>query len=131
MIKAFERLNKIERGKSTHRICEMNKHHQAALSLLEKTTEVIAVEERWMVQCESKDGMYSVTRRLESCSCKMSCSTCNICVHMYRYSCMDWSIHCTICKHIHLVYMCAMQRNEGDDQKSCYILQCVCYSDSF
>ena len=35
--KAYERLIKLEKGKSSHRICEINKWHKAAECLLEET----------------------------------------------------------------------------------------------
>jgi hypothetical protein len=33
----------------------------------------------------------------------MICNPCKICIHTYTCSCIDNSIHCVICKHIHTV----------------------------
>ena len=39
------------------------------------------------------------------CTCKLFCSHCAACVHMYTCSCIDSAIHNTVCKHSHLVHM--------------------------
>ena len=40
------------------------------------------------------------------CSCALICSDCGICIHMYTCTCLDATLHCTICKHVHLLSMC-------------------------
>ena len=37
--------------------------------------------------------------------CKLLCSTCQICPHMYSCTCLDFTLHSTVCKHIHLIHM--------------------------
>ncbi len=39
------------------------------------------------------------------CNCRLSCRLCGACVHMYICSCMDATLHTTVCKHVHLVHM--------------------------
>lgn len=47
----------------------------------------------------------TVQRLLDSCTCQLKCSTCLICIHMYSCTCLDATLHSTICKHVHLVHM--------------------------
>ena len=37
--------------------------------------------------------------------CKILCKDCNICPHIYSCTCLDATLHATVCKHIHLVHM--------------------------
>ena len=43
------------------------------------------------------------------CSCKICCSSCDVCVHSYSCTCMDDLIHAKICKHIHLAKISSAQ----------------------
>ena len=51
-----------------------------------------------------KDGSLNYVIRLinETCICKLSCVNCNACVRMYTSSCMDATLHVTVCKHAHV-----------------------------
>ena len=105
--KLFERIIKSEKGKVTHRIGEINRRHRRALDLLQGT---VTLEEesvcRWHISSSSQDSkMYLVKRNLHDCNCKVRCSACDVCVHMYTCSCVDNAIHNTACKHIHIVHM--------------------------
>ena len=48
------------------------------------------------------------------------CTQCNACVHMYCCTCLDFLLHTTICKHIHLV--CALTNLRVPNIKSTLIL---------
>ena len=46
--KAFERFNKIEKGKRSHRVCEINKRHKAAEQLYkDKQCRSVMVKNGW------------------------------------------------------------------------------------
>ena len=63
-------------------------------------------ENIWKVTSQHQDDVfYTVHRLLTSCECKLSCRRCNVCVHQYTCSCLDATIHATVCKHIHLIHM--------------------------
>ena len=52
--KVYDRLIKTEKGKSTHRICEINKRHRSAIEMKQRTP-VLQVEELvWKVPSASK-----------------------------------------------------------------------------
>ena len=98
---------KLEKGKSSHRICEINKRHKAAECLLEEInyrlpTPVIP-DMKWSVYSSNLIDFYTVLKQKGSCECKLHCRTCNACIHMYTCTCIDSMIHTTVCKHIHIV----------------------------
>ena len=51
-----------------------------------------------------------------SCSCKVRCNRCGICICSYSCTSMDYLIHATICKHIHLVNI--FDREQENDTES-------------
>jgi len=104
--KVYDRLIKAEKGKSTHRICEINKRHRAAIEM-KKHNQVKQVEELvWKVPSATREGIFYVVRRVtQSCDCKLRCGFCDTCIHMYNCSCIDSAIHNTVCKHTHLVQL--------------------------
>jgi hypothetical protein len=109
--KAYERLYKLEIGKNSHRTSEVNKHHKRAIDMFEKTA-INVVEWGWTVASETTtDKTYMVTHDTEQCKCKIRCSMCNACPHMYHCSCMDTLLNVTVCKHAHLIHM-----NYGESQ---------------
>ena len=106
--KIFERLLKTEKGKNTHRICEVRKRHEAASKMLEKGIKAEKESDSsWHVSAEKDAGKQYMVNVLqnETCECKVVCDVCNICPHQYTCTCIDASIHHTICKHAHLVFM--------------------------
>ena len=38
-----------------------------------------------------------------TCSCKLLCKSCGICPHLFSCTCLDSTLHFTVCKHIHLI----------------------------
>ena len=101
--KAFERLIKTEKGKSSHRLCEINKRHKRA-ELMQVVIQTKSTN-TWEVPSQTEDITYIVCRINDVCTCKLSCRSCGACVHMYTCSCMDAILHATVCKHSHLVHM--------------------------
>ena len=60
----------------------------------------------WRIKPEStsQQQYYTVEKVSNNpCSCKVRCNKCDICICSYSCTCMDYLIHATICKHIHLV----------------------------
>ena len=76
--------------------------------------------------CKSGDGKINYTvslmkylycytlKRCDERQCSLKCSNCNICVHMFICSCIDFLLCSTICKHIHVVH----QYKEKDERKT-------------
>ena len=71
--KTFERLLKQEKGKNTHRVCEINKRHKAAEQIQVSQGHVSEVSENiWKVTSQHQDDVfYTVRRLLTSCECKL------------------------------------------------------------
>ena len=104
--KVFERFFKTQKGKSSHRLCEINKRHKAAEKMSPSDTLLSSSDGIWKIKAASlQQTHYMVGKKLDNCSCKLRCSSCDVCIHSYSCTCMDFLIHSTVCKHIHLVKM--------------------------
>ena len=100
----YEQLKKVEIGKNTHKITEIHKRHKIASDLLEQSAIHQIKEGVFQIQSLSKKNtVYTMEKRKDQCCCKLRCSTCDICIHMYSCTCMDATLHSTICKHVHLL----------------------------
>ena len=110
--KAFERLIKYKKGKLYHRISEMKKRHHAAVDLLVAEVHIDKVtDSKWQVPSQSLGGnrCYTVQKILDQRSCKIRCSECGVCTHLYNCACVDYAVHSTACKHIHAVHVSNQQ----------------------
>ena len=103
--KAFERIQKLEKGKSSHRIKEINKRHGSAEEMMSSGILPIQCSENsWKVASQkTKEKNYIVTKVKEECAYLLHCSSCRISVHMFNCSCADAHLHNTVCKHSHVV----------------------------
>jgi len=59
----------------------------------------------WIVTSETELNVKYV---IEKCNiicdnCILRCDSCNICVHTFKYSCIDNVLYFNICKHIHAI----------------------------
>ena len=112
--KAFERLQKLQKGKYSHRVAEINKRHKAAQNVIEKGILPISTEEGWTITSERDPSLvYCISAVNLNCNCKLACSTCHVCVHMYRCTCLDFALHTTVCKHIHTIGMNSHQSKQN------------------
>nr|CAI5820563.1 unnamed protein product [Callosobruchus analis] len=50
---------------------------------------------------ENNEKYYIHKNSLEDNCCFIKCNFCNICIHRYKCTCMDFLIRSIICKHIH------------------------------
>ena len=104
--KAFERFRKLEIGKASHRLSEINKRHKSAEEMT--TTQTHKYQQvspcKWLVQSQ-RDPQLSYTVQIDTsaCQCQLVCNKCSICVHMCSCSCLDAVLHSTICKHVHYI----------------------------
>ena len=104
---AFGRFIKLNKGKSTHRITEINRRHKTAEIMKKDGFNLQQNETNWTIW--SQNSICSQTYTLEQgksfCDCKLKCSHCDACTHMYTCTCMDSIVHTTVCKHMHLLHM--------------------------
>ena len=117
--KVFERLLKLHKGKLSHRICEIHKRHKTALKNGLDDDKIVVVDNGWSIQSFSTQQSYLVRKIGDECSCKLCCRDCNICVHTYSCTCMDYLLHNTICKHIHLLKMWIDSKTRSSDEEKC------------
>lgn len=103
--KAFDRLLKLEKGKSTKRNSAILHRHQLSLTLpLSLVTP--QGSNQWNVQSSTKQNIvYTVEKNEEGCpgECWIRCQACSVCIHSFTCTCPDSLLHGVICKHIHLV----------------------------
>ena len=92
-------------------MCEINERHKTAKEIDLTKHFITETDDEWRVQSSSTEKCYSVRRVCNNCECKLCCSICNIYVHSYSCTCMDYLIHDTICKHIHLVKMWTISKD--------------------
>ena len=111
-----EQITKEEKGKLSHRHCEIRKRHKNAIEMsgICSVNQVPDTDSEWKVESAKKETYYTVHRLSQECGCKLSCLSCKACSHMYSCSCIDYALHSTVCKHIHLVQM---QTNCNSDFK--------------
>lgn len=108
----FESFRKFEIGKLSHRKCEIRRRHLRAQDL--DPGLVHECDGEWTVKSNTdKFAAYYVRLERQSCDCKLHCDMCNACVHMYTCSCLDATLHYTVCKHVHLVQMKISETREN------------------
>ena len=104
--KSFEQIMKLEKGKHTHRICDINKRHRTAVSFAHLATITCTAEDSFKISSESRNGTYYTVLKVQSqCHCRLKCQFCSACAHQYTCMCLDACTNTTVCKHIHLVRM--------------------------
>lgn len=109
--KAFKRLQKLEKGKNSYRISEMNERHKHAEQFDKQSVNALS-SKQWMVKSQEIEDFYTVERLqglASSCtvSCKVKCTECGIYPHIYTCTCIDSVLQChnTALKHIHFVHI--------------------------
>ena len=82
----YEQIRKDEKGKTTHRKAEINKWHKNAVALADNCQVVVENlnKDEWKVQ--SQVILHIVQLADSGCTCKLFCSHCAACVHMYTCS---------------------------------------------
>ena len=106
--KGFERLQKLHKGKVSHRSCELNRRHKKAEEMVSsRLTPILLSDDTWQVESQSNPlACYVVqSQPHHQCDCKLLCSACKVCVCAYTCTCIDYAIHSTACKHIHFLHM--------------------------
>ena len=110
--KAFDRITKIEKGKSTKRTKVIHDRHLKSLELpISSVTE--EGKDSWQVQSQSSEIIYNVTKECDECphSCLIEC---NNVVYAYTYLLAIVQTHSSLAQFVHLVV-----RYIGRDRKIC------------
>lgn len=75
-------------------------------SLTNKQFDISSISQNmWNILEENSNSNYIVQRKLlvQKC-CNLICSSCNICIHCFSCSCVDYFVDNVICEHIHYVW---------------------------
>ena len=90
----------------------MNKRHKSAQHLDKDGIHLLS-RNTWLVKSQQTEGTYTVKclQNLTcSSTCKLKCSYCGVCPHLYLCTCLDNVLHGIPCKHIHLVHTTEQQK---------------------
>lgn len=95
--KAVDRLIKLRKG--TNLKNSVIATHRTAL------TSTFDLDQKDSLNWSLKSGSneYIVTKQSPNVCCPIKCHFCNICLHTFKCSCIDFCIRTIICKHIHYV----------------------------
>ena len=108
----LDRLIKITKGKLTYRMSMICERHKQSLLLPVESVEHIG-DGKWKVLSENGKTFYEVTESVEMCPgkevCKIACTECHLCVHLFTCTCPDSLIISTIYKLVHLVKRSILQ----------------------
>ncbi|CAI6359244.1 unnamed protein product [Macrosiphum euphorbiae] len=100
----FERFIKISKQKRSSKILQIIASHNKSAHV--KSDMILKVNSfTWMVNSQTDPKTkYTIEKNNLPCSdCVLRCEYCEICVHMFKCSCMDNIIYLNICKHIHAI----------------------------
>ena len=60
-------------------------------------------QDKWLIDSQTQKGTQYTVTLISNCStCKLQCTNCNACIHMYICTCLDSITHTTVCKHVHI-----------------------------
>ena len=119
--KIFERFLKTQKGKMTHRQSEINKRHRTAsdtiiaYSFSCTASSTSGAGSTWTLKSLDSSKAHKVTKLSTESCCRLCCQICKVCVHSFSCDCMDYILHATICKHIHMVQMQHSQQSSSLD----------------
>lgn len=100
--KLFERLIVINKGNISTKLSNLRSRHKQCENL--HFNMVLPWDNAWQVVSSTSTQLYLIQEVKPTCSdCCLFCTDCNVCFHQYTCTCIDASIKCNMCKHIHLV----------------------------
>ena len=100
--KAHEQFIKCDKGKVSNRIRQTRQRHPNTNDL----PNIVTIEDqKWKVTSSDGNESYTVEKLKNDCTCKLKCSLCDVCLHMFSCACIDYLIQSVACKHTHAVRM--------------------------
>lgn len=108
----FERMIRLMKHKPTYRMDQIRRSHHQSTNIQGNMIKIVD-EETWCVESATVGrGPYTVSINTSNdCSgCPLSCPVCQVCVHKFTCTCVDYQIKGNLCKHIHAC-MCTSNNN--------------------
>lgn len=98
----FGALGRISKQKLPYKLILIREGHKKSLKMNDSCIKVLE-DNKWEIT--TTRTTYVIEKLTDTCpsNCSLKCSLCNICIHMFKCSCVDNIIHLNICKHIHKV----------------------------
>lgn len=97
--KLFDRLV-LDKKKISKKLSDIRKRHKGVLNLNSTITKDGAC---WNVGSPDNEHVYQVERVCQNCECELRCSECQVCIHNFACTCVDYSIKWNMCIHIHIL----------------------------
>ncbi|XP_017779025.1 PREDICTED: uncharacterized protein LOC108564474 [Nicrophorus vespilloides] len=99
--KLFDNIVMGSKGKITSKITNLRHIHKDSEKIDLGT---VLIEDKGIYEVFTKSNeVFTVQENNKTCSCKIYCSICEMCMHAYSCTCRDYSIQWNMCKHVHLV----------------------------
>jgi len=100
-----DRLQKANKGKCTRHVLGIRKRHKKGIAMNVATVTVLTPNRQYAVKGKTETYLVEQSDTVPhmNTTCALRCTLCQICVHTFVCTCVDFGLHCTICKHIHLV----------------------------
>lgn len=114
--KIVSRIIKLTKGYNNSHIQNIHKRHRSALtgSFNIHLNDVNI----WTLQSDNNQYVVSKKNPCEVSSCQLRCSFCQICIHEYDCTCVDYYIKAMICKHIHFIHLKFEENGRLSEQSS-------------
>lgn len=101
-----DRILKMNKGKMTRHLAGINKRHTSSADM--DASKCTCFIENLLYSVTGSGNEEHLVEQADSfphtnSTCPLMCRHCNICIHAFSCTCMDYCLRPTICKHIHLV----------------------------
>ncbi|XP_069695882.1 uncharacterized protein [Periplaneta americana] len=101
----FQRLIKVtKKSVPSDRINRIVKSHKVSSGIMPEMITILSNDE-WHIKSMSGNNVYNVHKVEEECggACYLKCAACEVCIHLFTCTCVDYVIRGNICKHIHSI----------------------------
>ncbi|XP_063217057.1 uncharacterized protein LOC134527942 [Bacillus rossius redtenbacheri] len=97
-----KKIKDIER-KRVRLISDIKKHHSIAAASNFSVDGDDDDNKTWIVKSDL--NWYRVEKKMQTSCCTLKCDICDICLHEYSCTCVDFFVNSCICRHIHYVVL--------------------------
>jgi hypothetical protein len=113
--KAHERYSKLEKGKLTYWTKEMENRHKKIDEV--KNIQTKLKNKKWSIPSTSRESVvYEISRARAQCNCKLKCHLCDVCLHMFSCTCLDFLVQSVACKHTHAIQVLCESDTDTDTE---------------